>query len=85
MFSLFLYGKLNIWRSEMLRFVRTVNIEIFAQYIFSRILCMALDVHKFDVNGNFNHKRTNIIKPHGKASWGLICENLAAQKYLHLQ
>ena len=69
----------------MLRFVHIVNIEIFAKYIFSCILCRVLDVHKFDVNGNFNYDRTNIIKSHDKASWGLICENLAAQKYLHLQ
>ena len=36
-----------------------VNVEMFAQYIFS---CRALDAQKFDVIENFNHKRTNRIK-----------------------
>ena len=36
--------------------VPCVNVEIFAQYIFSR---RALDGRKFDVSENYNHNRTN--------------------------
>ena len=36
----------------------TVNIEIFAQYIFSRISRRALDARKFDVSENYNHNTT---------------------------
>ena len=37
----------------------TVNVEIFAQYIFSRISRRAIDARKFDVSENYNHNRTN--------------------------
>ena len=40
----------------------TVNVEIFAQYIFSRISRRAIDARKFDVSENYNHNRTNRIK-----------------------
>ena len=39
----------------------TVNEESFAQYIFSRISCSALDARLFDVSENYNHNRTNRI------------------------
>ena len=41
--------------------VITVNVEIFAQYIFSRISRRALDARKFDVSENYYHNRTNRI------------------------
>ena len=41
--------------------MNTVNVEIFAPYIFSRISCRALDVHKFNVRATLNHNRTNKI------------------------
>ena len=37
----------------------TVNVEIFAQYIFSRISHRALDARKYDVRGKMNHYRSN--------------------------
>ena len=37
----------------------TVNVEISAQYIFSRISRRALDARKFDVSENYNHNKTN--------------------------
>ena len=40
----------------------TVNVAIFAQYIFSRISRWDLDARKFDVSENYNHNRTNIRK-----------------------
>ena len=40
----------------------TVNVKMFAQYIFSRISHRALDAQKFDVSENYNHNRTNMIK-----------------------
>ena len=39
----------------------TVNVEIFAQYIFLRISRRALDARKFDVSENYYHNRTNRI------------------------
>ena len=36
-----------------------MNVEIFAQYIFSRISRRALDARKFDVSENYNQNRTN--------------------------
>ena len=36
----------------------TVNVEIFAEYIFSRISRRAIDVRKFDVSENYNHNKT---------------------------
>ena len=50
----------------------TVNVDIFAQYIFSRILRRALDARKFDVSENYYHNRTNRIS-------GYMRENLAAR------
>ena len=40
----------------------TVNVEIFAQYITSRISRRAIDTRKFDVSENYNQNRTNRIK-----------------------
>ena len=40
----------------------TVNIEIFAQYIFSRISHMVSDARKYDVRENINHYRSNGIR-----------------------
>ena len=37
----------------------TVNIEIFAQYIFSRISRRALDARKYDVSEKMKHYRSN--------------------------
>ena len=42
-------------------FLSTVNVGIFAQYIFSRISCMALGVRQYDVSGNLNHYTSNRI------------------------
>ena len=39
--------------------LHTVNIEIFAEYIFSRISRRAIDARKFDVSENYNHNGTN--------------------------
>ena len=52
--------------------IHTVNVEIFAQYIFSRISDRALDARKFDGSENYYHNRTNRI------NW-YMCENLAAR------
>ena len=40
----------------------TVNVEIFAQYIFSRISRMVSDARKYDVRENINHYRLNGIR-----------------------
>ena len=45
-----------IWRIAGLT---TVNVEIFAQYIFSRISRMTLDARKYDVSENLNYYRSN--------------------------
>ena len=50
----------------------TVNVEIFAQYIFSRILRRALDARKFGVSENYNHNRAIRNKQHMR-------ENLTTQ------
>ena len=50
----------------------TVNIDIFAQYIFSRISRMALDARKSDVSENYYHNRTGRINCY-------VRENLAAR------
>ena len=42
----------------------TVNVENFAQYIFSRISRRALDARKFDVSENYTHDSTNRNKSH---------------------
>ena len=62
------------------------------QYIFSRILCRALDARKYNVSENCNHNRTNKIDwyVHGNlttqyAVKGLMRQNLTAQEYLGLQ
>ena len=39
----------------------TVNVEVFAQYIFLRISCRALYARKFDVSEDYYHNRTNRI------------------------
>ena len=39
----------------------TVNLEIFVQYIFSRISCRPLDARTFDVRENYYHNRSNRI------------------------
>ena len=39
----------------------TVNVEIFAQYIFSRISRCALDARKYDVSEKIKHYRSNRI------------------------
>ena len=41
--------------------LNTVNVDIFTQYIFSRISRRALDARKFDVSENNYHNRTNRI------------------------
>ena len=73
--------------------MNTVNVEIFAQYIFSRISSRVSDARKFDVSENHTHNRTNRNKQHIREnSTARICliglemrENLAARKYLRLQ
>ena len=45
-----------------LKFMNTVNVETFAQYIFSRISRRALDARKYDVSENINHYKLNGIK-----------------------
>ena len=42
----------------------TVNVEIFAQNIFSRISRRAVDARKFDVSENYYHNRTDRINWH---------------------
>ena len=39
----------------------TVNVEIFTQYIFSRISRSALDARKYDVSEKMKHYRSNRI------------------------
>ena len=41
--------------------IYTVNVEIFAQYIFSRILRSALDARKYDVSEKMKRYRSNRI------------------------
>ena len=52
--------------------VYTVNVEFFAQDMFSRNSRRALDMRKFDVSKNYYHNKTNRI------NW-YVRENLAAQ------
>ena len=42
----------------------TVNVDIFVQYICSRISRRALHARKYDVSENYNHERTNRNKQH---------------------
>ena len=54
----------------------TVNVEIFAQYLFSHISRMVSDARKYDVSENLNHYRLN----------GIRCkmrENMSTQKMSH--
>ena len=44
----------------------TVDVDIFAQYIFSRISHRALDARKFDVSENYNHNSTNRNKQYSE-------------------
>ena len=46
----------------------TVNVEVFAPYIFSLISRRALDARKFDVSENYYHNGTNRINWH-------VCKN----------
>ena len=50
----------------------TVNVKIFAQYLFSRISRRALDTRKFYASENYNHNKTNGNKQHMR-------ENLTAR------
>ena len=40
----------------------TVNIEIFAQYIYSRISMVLIDARKYDVSENLNYYRSKRIE-----------------------
>ena len=65
----FMYLQVNIrfflyvmyLQANLVQFWLTVNVEIFAQYIFSRISRRAIGARKFDVSENYNHNRTNRI------------------------
>ena len=64
-------------------YLHTVNVEIFAQYIFSRISCRDLDARKFGVSENYNHNTTNRNKLHMRENltmriWLLV---LGARKF----
>ena len=70
-------------------FLSIVNIEIFAQYIFS---CRVLDAQRFDMSENYNHNRTTRIYCYVRKNvitriypQDLMRENLAVRNYLHLQ
>ena len=68
-----------------------VNVEIFAQYIFSRISHRALDARKYDVSEKIIIGQIEIlircakICPRENVTWGLMRKNLAARKYLRSQ
>ena len=47
----------------------SVNVDVFAQYVFSRISRKALDAIQFDVSEDYYHKGTNRI------NW-YLCEYL---------
>ena len=65
----------------------TVNVEIFAQNICSRISRSALDARKYDVSEKMKHYRSNRInyEMRENVTKGFMRENLAARKYLCLQ
>ena len=71
----------------------TVNVEIFALYIFSRISCMALCARKYDVSEKINQtrtKRTNsylheILVARKKNLLRLDARKFSCPKYLRLQ
>ena len=52
------------WTVLQMQAYATVNVEIFAQYIISRISRTAVDARKFDVSENYYHNRTDRIKWH---------------------
>ena len=58
--------KLNICNVKFvpmrLQLSDTVNVEIFGQYIFSRISRMVSDARKYDMSENLNHYRLNGIR-----------------------
>ena len=64
--------------------VHTVNLEIFAQYIFLHISRRALDARKYDVNEKVIIGQIEILIRCAKicqrenVTWGLMRENLAA-------
>ena len=51
--------KKNCLRANPIYIHTTVNVDIFAQYIFSRISRRALDERKYDVSEKMNHYRSN--------------------------
>ena len=61
----------------------TVNVEIFAQYIFSRISRSALDARKYDVSEKMKHYRSNRInyKMHENLSTRKCHQGLDARKF----
>ena len=52
----------------------TVNVEIFAQYIFSRISRMFSNARKYDVSENLNHYMLNRNRYK-------MCENMSTRKW----
>ena len=58
--------------------VYLVNGEMFAQYIFSRILHRVLDARKYYVSGKRNHYRAHRAKVSSRARCAKIslCENI---------
>ena len=62
----------------------TVNIEIFVQFIFSRISRRALNMRKLDVSENYNCNRTNRNKQHMRENLtARIClKGLDARKFI---
>ena len=70
----------------------TVNVEIFAQYLSSRISRRALDAQKFDVSENYYHNSTNRINLYVRESLtsqicllGLDAQKFSCVKILRLQ
>ena len=73
----------------------TVDVDIFAQYIFSLISHSAVHARKFDVNDKLEYHWTNIINSKMLENLMLqkyprrlnhkMCENLHVRKYLRLQ
>ena len=68
LFDLYIQKVFNLTKRKYFVYNRTslttVNVEIFAHYIFSRISRRALDGRKFDVCENYNYNRTNRNKQH---------------------
>ena len=72
----------------------TVNVYIFAQYIFSHISRRVLDARKYDVSEKINHYNSDRINYRMRENWStrkynilysLMREHLAARKYLRSQ